>query len=1042
VTQVPDRSAHSDRAHSDRSAHSDHTAHPDQTAHSDHTGHPDHTSRPDRRTFLKTTGAVTAGATLFPYLGCIPPEGRLAEALAAAQLGWVVRPFRLNQVKLGAGLLQEKRDRMLNYARAYGGAGDAMAGPDRLLSIFRANAGLDTRGADPVGGWESTTGYLRGHYAGHFMSMLAQAYASTGEAIFKEKLDYMIHALAECQDALAESASHPTPRIQGRHGGALQLTGSPLGHAEHVRLPEGLVADLSDFTIATWIHPSLYDGSDLPDRRGGPEDIINQSVVFDFGSPNPEFAEAPLSHMYLTVRVSDENPVPRFAITTSGEEGEQRLDALEPLPMDEWTHLAVTRSGQTATLYIDGEAVATHPSLTLTPADLGTTEENWLGRRVFPQRNVSYLHAALDEFQIFGRALDGDEVRSLLDQPGGSPGGGDVAWYRFDEDEGPTAVDASGNGRDGTIMAPTDGRRHPGFLSAYPETQFIRLEEFATYGGSQGIWAPYYTLHKIMAGLIDAHVHAGNREALDVLTGIGDWVHSRLAPLRQEQLDRMWNIYIAGEYGGVNESLAHLHALRPNRERYLEAARRFVNTNVYAPTMANEDVLDGRHANQHIPQFTGYLRTYEQTQEEGFFQAATNFWNMIVPHRIYSHGGLGVGEILRERDVIAGSLFQDRNHAETCPLYNMLKLSRNLFFHDPDPKYMEYYELGLMNQMAASRRDMDSVESPEVTYFVPVRPGERRSYGNVGTCCGGTGLESHTKYQDSIYFRSVDDTTLYVNLYVPSTLDWSAKGFVITQETAFPAAGESTLTIQGSGALDIKLRVPSWARKGYSVSINGEPQEVEATPGTYLTLSRRWNDGDRIHVSMSFSFRTEPTLDDPTVQSIFYGPTLMAVQAGPQGEMLESGLLEVDFYRHMRLDGDLAPAMTPTDQPLRFVHQGLELAPFWISDPPDEVLEGGEPSGTRRRRGPPTSPYHLYVRRREPRIVFGSLDSGVENTAGPSRETFLDLLWARAPFPDHSSFLAAVQDVAEEWEGSGLLTAVEREAILETAVAAEEELRV
>jgi hypothetical protein len=378
----------------------------------------------------------------------------------------------------------------------------------------------------------------------------------------------------------------------------------------------------------------------------------------------------------------------------------------------------------------------------------------------------------------------------------------------------------------------------------------------------------------------------------------------------------------------------------------------------------------------------------------------------------------------------------------------MLKLSRNLFFHDPDPKYMEYYELGLMNQMAASRMDMDSVESPEVTYFVPVRPGERRSYGNVGTCCGGTGMESHTKYQDSIYFRSVDDTTLYVNLYVPSTLDWSAKGFVVTQETGFPAEGESTITIQGTGALDIKLRVPAWARKGYFVSINGEPQEVEARPGSYLTLSRRWNDGDRIHISMPFSFRAEPTVDDPTVQSIYYGPTLLAVQAGPEGETLESGLLEVSFYRHMKLDGDLAPAMTPTDRPMYFTTQDLELAPFWVSDPPVETVGGNaapdedEEPEVRRRRSPPTSPYHLYLRRREPHVVFGSLDSGVPNPTGPQGFSFLDVLWARAPFPDHSRFMVAVQDLAEEWEGAGRLTAAEKDAILETAAAAEQELKV
>ena len=273
-----------------------------------------------------------------------------------------------------------------------------------------------------------------------------------------------------------------------------------------------------------------------------------------------------------------------------------------------------------------------------------------------------------------------------------------------------------------------------------------------------------------MAGLLDAHRVTGNEQALEILTGIGDWAHERLAPLPPDQLERMWDIYIAGEYGGVNESLATLHGLT-GTEEYLVAAGRFDNSAVMDPVALGEDVLDGRHANQHIPQFTGYLRIYEGSDEAEYYTAAKNFWDMVVPHRIYSHGGMGVGEMFRTRDVIVESLYDDRNHAETCPLYNMLKLSRNLFFHEPDPKYMNYYERGLLNQIAGSRRDVDSVDGPEVTYFVPVQPGSRRRYGNTGTCCGGTGMENHTKYQDSIYFRSADDSALYVNLYVASTLE-------------------------------------------------------------------------------------------------------------------------------------------------------------------------------------------------------------------------------------------------------------------------------
>gem|GEM_PF-1343772 len=998
----------------------------------------------DRRTFLKTSGTIAAGAALAS--GCSWPGGDMpaSEAARIARAGWRVAPFPLDRVRLGPGLFREKRDRMLAYARGYGGLDDPLAGPDRLLSIFRAAAGLDTRGAEPVGSWESATGYLRGHYAGHFMSMLAQAHADTGEGVFGQKLDYMIGALGECQTALATAASRPTLRAPGRFGSALRLTGSPLGSAECVRLPAGLLDALSDFTIAFWIRPCLYPAEALPDRRGDPASLINGSVVFDFGSPNPEYAAEPLAHMYLTVRVSDDNPVPRFAITTGGREAEQQLDGTAPLPADTWTHLAVTRSGSAATLFVNGEAVASKPDLTLSPADLGPTSGNWLGRRQFPQRNVSWLNADLDEFGVWSRALNRREIGSLLEPAGRAAGGGDVAWYRFDEEDGPVAADSSGNGRDGDIIAPTDGRRHPGFLSAYPETQFIRLEEFARYGGSQGIWAPYYTLHKIMAGLLDAYTHTGNTDALAICTGIGEWVWSRLEPLRPEQLARMWNIYIAGEYGGINESLAALHGLHPDREEFLEAARRFVNANVYEPTVAGEDILDGRHANQHVPQFTGYLRIYEQDREEDFLTAARNFWEMIVPHRTYSHGGLGVGEMIRERDVIAGSLFAERNHAETCPLYNMLKLSRNLFFHDPDPKYMHYYERGLYNQIAGSRRDADSDRSPEVTYFVPVRPGERRSYGNTGTCCGGTGMENHTKYQDPIYFRAVDESALYVNLYLPSTLNWPERGFTVTMETRFPEEGAVSLTVDGTGPLDLRLRVPPWAKQGFEVRVNSEPHSAEVVPGSYLSVSRRWRPGDTVEIGIPLRVRTESTIDDPRVQSFYCGPTLLAIEGGPLGENLTAGLHELTLCPHLKLDGDLARAFTPGERPLHFTFGDLRLFPFHRADPVEEsevaaTPAAGETGGEqqRRRREPATRPYHLYFRRREPTVVFGKVETGRPNPADPAGLTLLETIWEEAPFPDHAAFVSTVERIAGEWARAGRLPDPDRTRIVAAAREAE-----
>ncbi|MFD0742065.1 glycoside hydrolase family 127 protein [Phytohabitans flavus] len=335
---------------------------------------------------------------------------------------------------------------------------------------------------------------------------------------------------------------------------------------------------------------------------------------------------------------------------------------------------------------------------------------------------------------------------------------------------------------------------HPGFLAAYPETQFVRLESFATY---PTIWAPYYTCHKIMRGLLDAYLLAGNEQARDIVTKMGDWVHSRLSVLPRETLNRMWSIYIAGEYGGMNEVMADLHAIT-GEERYLAAAKCFDNRqSLFGACVEDRDVLTRLHANTHVPQFLGYLRVFDQSDEPEYYEAAENFWRMVVPHRMYAHGGTSGtwpatpdlagntnAELFQPRGNIANSIAG--NGAETCTSYNLLKVARNLFFHDPDPTYMDYYERTLLNHILGSRRDVDSTTNPSVTYFLPLTPGSVRGFGNTGTCCGGSGLENHTKYQESIYFRSAENDALYVNLYVGSTLHWAARGFTVTQVTDFP----------------------------------------------------------------------------------------------------------------------------------------------------------------------------------------------------------------------------------------------------------------
>ena len=375
------------------------------------------------------------------------------------------------------------------------------------------------------------------------------------------------------------------------------------------------------------------------------------------------------------------------------------------------------------------------------------------------------------------------------------------------------------------------------------------------------------------------------------------------------------------------------------------------------------------------------------------------------------------------RDVIASTI--QTSNAETCCEYNMLKLSRNLFLHTADPKYMQYYERTLYGQILASRLNATSSTNPNLTYFIPMNPGAVRSFGNLGTCCGGTGLESHEKFMDSIYFSSVDDSTLYVNLYIPSTLEWREKGFTIEQATRYPFEGASTLTVRGNGRLAMMLRVPSWVRRGYTVTVNGTPQQIAATPGKYVKIDRPWRDGDKIEIGMPMSFRAERTIDDPSVQSIFYGPTLLAVQAAPVGDTLETGLINVSLYKNFKLSGDFATAMTPVaDKPLHFTFNGQTLAPFFVSDP-----QAGQ-----------SQPYHMYLRRQEPIIVFGTVDTGVANSKRDDGVSFLDAVWTGASFADHGRFVAAVERVATEWAAAGKLAAMERRAVVDAARRAEKDM--
>lgn len=475
-----------------------------------------------------------------------------------------------------------------------------------------------------------------------------------------------------------------------------------------------------------------------------------------------------------------------------------------------------------------------------------------------------------------------------------------------------------------------------GFISAYPPDQFIMLERGATYGTQDSqIWAPYYTLHKILAGLLDSYEVAGNKKALDIASGMGAWAYTRLKALPAETRSSMWSRYIAGEYGGMNEVMARLFRLTGDK-RFLDGAKLFDNTNFFFGNAAREhglaknvDTIRGRHANQHIPQITGALETFRSSQEMPYYQVASNFWEIVNRSYMYSIGGVAGARTPNNAECFPAqpdSLWQNGfspgGQNETCATYNLLKLDRQLFMYDQTAKYMDHYEQALYNHILASVAEADAGN----TYHVPLNPGAQKRFGNAEmngfTCCNGTALESNTKLQDSIYFRSADNSALYVNLFVPSTLTWRARDVTVRQATDFPAADTTTLRISGSGRFDIKVRVPRWATKGFNVRINGRAEAIAATPGSYLTLARTWRDNDTIELRMPFSFYLSPVVDQPNVASLFYGPVLLAAdESAPRTD-----------WRHITLQArDIAGSIKGDPATLRFAVENVPFRPFYES---------------------------------------------------------------------------------------------------------------
>ena len=424
-----------------------------------------------------------------------------------------------------------------------------------------------------------------------------------------------------------------------------------------------------------------------------------------------------------------------------------------------------------------------------------------------------------------------------------------------------------------------------GYLNAIPAQHCALIEMYRAYNNDSWVWAPYYSVHKQLAGLIDIATYIDDKDiaakALLIAKDMGLWVWNRLHyrtfvksdGSQEERRARpgnryeMWNMYIAGEVGGMAESLSRLSEMVSDgteKAHLLEAASYFDSPAFFDPLAKNVDAIRTRHANQHIPMVTGALRSYRGNGNPYYYNLAQNFWTMIQGRYRYAMGGVGNGEMFRQPysqiTSMCGNvtswggreLHPEPTINETCCAYNLAKLTKDLnCFNPDDASYMDYYERVLYNQIVGSVNP----RRYQTVYQYAVGLNASKPWGNETpqeTCCGGTGVENHVKYQEAAYF--VYDNTLWVALYLPTTARWEAKGVTIRQECQWPAE-KSVITVpQSKSKFAMKLRVPYWATEGFDVKLNGKSIASSYQPSSYVVIpARKWTKKDRVEVVMPFT---------------------------------------------------------------------------------------------------------------------------------------------------------------------------------------------
>ena len=451
--------------------------------------------------------------------------------------------------------------------------------------------------------------------------------------------------------------------------------------------------------------------------------------------------------------------------------------------------------------------------------------------------------------------------------------------------------------------------------------------------GLNNTWVPLYNIHKLFAGLTDAYRYTGNEKAKQVLIKLGDWFIELIRPLSDDQIQTI----LKTEHGGINESFADLYIITKDK-KYLETAEKVSHLAILNPLEKKEDKLTGLHANTQIPKVIGFEKIGVLSGNKDWTNAAQFFWENVTQKRSVAFGGNSFAEHFNPTEDFSGMLKSNQG-PETCNSYNMERLSKALFLDKNQISYLDFYERTLYNHILSSQHP----EKGGFVYFTPIRPNHYRVYSQPETsmwCCVGSGLENHAKYGELIYSHTAND--VFVNLFIPSTLDWKEKDIYIEQSTKFPYQNstELVLKLKKSNTFSMNIRRPEWAQD-FEISINGKIQKIEAKPSSYVTLNRKWKSGDKITVTFKTSTHLENLPDGSNWSAFVNGPIVLAAKTSNKdldglfaddsrmGHVASGKYYPLDQAYEMIGDKANYIAKLKEEGDLHFRLDSLELQPFF-----------------------------------------------------------------------------------------------------------------